>query len=212
MLEVVFLNQRNTAMKNIILTVLTFAAMVITTKGEDRYNNLQLNYGIEINQFSTGSGFQSGFEASAYVMEGQRRSLQLGLYFDGGSQKLTGFSVQHKYVIVKNKKERNFNVEPYLFYNFIYRSTEMNNPLTSSPELAEQMGFSGATTYKSMEHHIGLGLKIKILKAIFLHADAGVGRYLGSIMKPSNPDPLTGMISGTSGWNLITKIGIGYNF
>jgi hypothetical protein len=199
-------------MKKILLSVLTFAALVITTHAENIYNGIQLNYGVEVNQFTTGSGFKSGFEASAFVMEGQRRSLQLGLYFDGESKKITGFSVSHKYVIVKNKKERNFNVEPYLFYNFVYRSTQLNSPLTTNPELALAMGFEGVTSYKSMEHHIGLGLMIKVLKTVFIHADAGFGRYLGSIMKPSAPDPLTGMISGTNGWNMITKIGIGYNF
>ena len=183
--------------------------MVFTTKAEDRRSGYQLNYGLEINQFSTGSGFKSGFEASAYVIEGNRRSLQLGLYFDSESNKVTGFSVQHKYVIIKNKKEKSVNVEPYFFYNFIYRSTQMNQPLTPNADLAALMG---ATNYTSMEHHIGIGFKVKILNSIFLHADTGYGRYLGSIKKPSAPDPLTTMINGTSGWSMITKIGIGYNF
>jgi hypothetical protein len=208
-LNVVFLNQRNTAMKKIILSVITFAAMVISTQAEGRNNGIQLNYGIEFNQFATGSGFKPGFEASAYIMEGQRRSLQLGVYFDSETKKVTGFSIQHKYVIIKNKKDRNFNVEPYLFYNFVYRSTELGSTLNVNTELASTLG---AATYKSMEHHIGLGLKIKVLRTLFLHADAGFGRYLGSIMRPSAPDPITGMISGTNGWNMITKLGIGYNF
>ena len=60
--------------------------------------------------------------------------------------------------------------------------------------------------------HLCLFSKSIILKSVFLHADAGYGRHLGSIMKPSAPDPNTGLMSGTSGWNIITKVGIGYNF
>jgi len=199
-------------MKKLILLVVIFATMVVTTSGEEILSNLILNYGLEVNQFSTGSGFKSGIEASAFVIEGNRRSLQLGLYIDSETQKVTGFSVNHKYVFLKNKIDRAFNIEPYFFYNFIYRVTNMSAPLAGNLEIAKILGYEGSTSYTSMEHHFGIGFKIKLFNSMFLHADAGYGRYLGSIKKPSAPDPMTSLIYGTNGWNIITKIGIGYNF
>ena len=186
--------------------------MVITTSGEEMLNNLVLNYGLEINQFSTGSGFKNGFEASAFVIEGNKRSLELGIYFDSETQKVTGFSIHHKYTFLKNKIERTLNVEPYFFYNFIYRVTSMNAPLAGNADIAKILGYEGTTSYTSMEHHIGIGFKVKLFNSMYLHADAGFGRYLGSIKRPSSPDPMTSLIYGTNGWNMITKLGIGYNF
>jgi hypothetical protein len=97
--------------------------------------------------------------------------------------------------------------QPYIFYNFIYRKSNIpevkaTTEINSSPELV---------TYTSMEHHLGIGLQIHITKLINLQTGLGYGLYLGSIKRPSQPDPLTKEITGTNGSALLAKLGIGFN-
>ena len=57
-----------------------------------------------------------------------------------------------------------------------------------------------------------MGFNINVGKRFLLDCGLGYGIYLGSIKKPSQPDPLTGEISGTSGGAVIFKTGFGFRF
>jgi hypothetical protein len=101
------------------------------------------------------------------------------------------------------RKRSDHFIMPHIFYNFIYRKT-------SIPEVTADSKLTGdKASYTSMEHHAGMGVKMKITSSIYADCDLGYGAYLGSIKKPSLPDPLTGEISGTNGFGMIFKIGLG---
>ncbi len=165
-------------------------------------------YGMQISQFNTSSGFGSGTEVSIYV-KGRNKSLELGAYFDNGSKSLTGLSLCHKYFIMKNYFDKQGIIEPYLFYNFIYRSTTLDETLSKYPELIKCI-CPGKAVYKSLEHAIGFGLEINLLSYMYLNCNIGFERYLGSIKKPCNPDQYTGVYDGGDGWGAIYKIGFGF--
>jgi hypothetical protein len=97
-------------------------------------------------------------------------------------------------------------LEPYFFYNFIYRRTIITEPKISDNYMV------AVGTYKSMEHHVGIGLRATIIKSVYLTTELGYGIYLGSIMKPSKPDPVLNESYGTSGTGALVKIGLGTFF
>jgi hypothetical protein len=226
-------------MKNLILTPVIFAATIFTTMGqtnstlkleeicsgefvESEYNSIQhsdsseelkLTYGLEINHFTSNSGFKPGVEFSLFVKGSNgRRSLEVAGFFDTESKSLEGFSINHKYMLFKNVEGRRSKFEPYAFYNFIYRSTTINGPLTTKSEIASVLGNTGKTTVCSIEHHFGLGVKMNLNNFMYFHGDFGYGCYLGSIKKPGKPDEKTGIYSGGNGWGLFSKLGIGFEF
>jgi hypothetical protein len=100
-------------------------------------------------------------------------------------------------------------LQPFVLYNFIYRRT-------STPEIIEKDGNivmgTEVASYASMEHHLGMGLNINISDNIVLDCGFGYGLYLGSIKRPSAPDPITHEISGTSGSGFVFKTGVGFRF
>ena len=63
-----------------------------------------------------------------------------------------------------------------------------------------------------MEHHVGLGLRVTIIKSIYLTTELGYGIYLGSIMKPSKPNEVLNESSGTNGSGVLAKVGVGIFF
>ncbi|MFO7655680.1 MAG: hypothetical protein R6W78_01290, partial [Bacteroidales bacterium] len=93
--------------------------------------------------------------------------------------------------------------EPFVFYNLIYHKTRLDEKVISEDYYIAQ------GTYKSIEHHTGIGLRINIVPGFYLKGEAGFGFYLGSIMKPSKPDPILNESFGTHGAGALFKIGIG---
>jgi hypothetical protein len=180
-------------------------SFALVLNAQDQHGS-KTRYGIEINQFITGSGFGSGTEAYLTVAPDHRKLLGMGVYYSPENKKITGLTVHHERSLIRFD-ERNIPVIlPYAFYNLIYRKTNI-------PEVKENQDQGGErVTYTSMEHHVGFGLRFNVWACIQIKTEAGYGIYLGSIKKPSTPDPITGEISGTSGFSGIAKIGICYTF
>jgi hypothetical protein len=225
-------------MKNLILTLTILQTILFTMEGQtdstfkpityfsgdsyesdfnsklplDSSSDIKVTCGLEVNRFTTNSGFQPGLEFSFFVKGSNgRRSLELAGFYDTESRSIAGFSLNHKYMFLKKLLKRNPNFEPYLFYNLIYRSTTIDGPLTNNPKVARQLG-GGKSTVSSLEHHIGLGLKMKIRNSIYLHYDVGYGRYLGSVKKPTILNENSGLYKGGNGWGLFSKFGVGVDF
>lgn len=161
-------------------------------------------YGVELSQFITGSGFASGSEIYVTVLPDNRKSLSFGLFFCTEQKKISGVTMHHEMALVRYSMEK--RVVPFAFYNMIYRFTRtgVNKP-------GEDGGIEYGL-YKSLEHHLGLGLNAGIIKNLHIKVAVGYGVYLGSIEKPSAADPLTGEIKGSNGFGAIAKIGVSYVF
>lgn len=188
------------------LLSIAFISMTIVTGIYSQTNDTikRTRYGIEISQFITGSGFASGTEVYITVIPNNKKNISLGLYFCPEAKRLTGVTLHHEISLLRNSNHK--KVFPYAFYNMIYRITR------TRVELAENNYEMDYVRYKSFEHHIGIGVQIAMAKDISFKSALGYGVYLGSIKKPSAPDPITGEIMGQHGFGAIAKIGIAYTF
>lgn len=202
----------------LLLKVLTINCMggnkSVNTDGEnkmdpdtDSINFLIESYGMEINNFYTYSGFNSGMEAAIFV-KGYNKTLQLGAYFDTYSCNLSGFVLSHKhYIIYGNKPIKKF-IDPYAFYNFIYRQTVYDKPLLADPAYS-QLLYSDKARYSSLEHYFGIGTDIHVYNFIYFNINVGMGGYFGSIKKPVSSS-VSGLYIGSNGLSGIVKFGFGF--
>ena len=165
---------------------------------------LRTRYGLELSQFITGSGFASGTEIFITVIPDNKKNLSLGLYFSPEQKKITGITVHHEITLSRYAKHK--RIVPYAFYNLIYRITKTREVL------ADKSLEGDYAIYKSFEHHLGIGIRINLAKDLCFKSVLGYGLYLGSIEKPSEPNPWTGEIMGTNGFGAIAKIGISLTF
>jgi len=56
-----------------------------------------------------------------------------------------------------------------------------------------------------------LGARLKLSRTLYVKFDTGYGVYLGSKKKPSEPNPVTGEVTGSNGFGLIVKAGLGFS-
>jgi hypothetical protein len=194
-------------MKTLMIWIVIVAATIQSTNAQIR-KNTGTQYGIAISQFISGSGFQPGYEAHFTVQPSSKAKVGFGLFFDNETKKFSGITITHQRMLMANRRKLPV-IQPFVFYNFIYRRTSM-------PELKltdEGITPSGDwVSYASMEHHLGLGLNVNVSEKIKLNLNYGYGLYLGSIKRPSAPDPITSEITGTSGNGFILKTGLGFMF
>lgn len=211
-------------MRKIVVLLLLFKALTINGQGcqyesisAEDLNEYELitdtlpliyfdSYGMEINNFYTHSGFNSGMEAAIFVKD-SNKTLQLGAYFDTKTSSLAGFVLSHKHYIFNNKNTYKKVIYPYLFYNLIYRQSVYNKPLFD-PNY-NQLMYSAKARYTSLEHYIGIGVDIDIYNYIYFNINLGFGGYLGSIKRPVT-DSTIGLYIGTDGWGGIAKFGFGF--
>lgn len=164
------------------------------------------SFGFEANQFIVGSGFGTGTELQVKVSDNQVRWLSVGLYFDSKLNNIGGFSISIQNMLGNHKRSIGRIVAPYLFYNLIYHKTDIEKQMVSDEY------FVAIGTYKSIEHHAGIGVRVNVVGSCYLSGEVGYGLYLGSIMKPSKPDPIMNESYGTNGPGALIKIGIGTSF
>jgi hypothetical protein len=169
-------------------------------------NKKKTQYGIELTQFITGSGFSSGTEAYFIVIPDNKKQISLGIYYCSEYKKITGISVHHERTLIRMQPGKTHAVTPYAFYDLIYRKNTIHEVFSEKEKIGDLV------TYTSMEHHLGVGARFKLGGGLSLKTEAGYGVYLGSIKKPSSPNPVTGEISGTNGFGMIAKIGLCYAF
>jgi hypothetical protein len=191
-------------MKTFIILIVLVAATVQSISAQ-MGNESNTRYGFAFSQFTSGSGFQPGYEAQFSVQPSAKAKVSFGIFVDNETKKFSGITITHRRLLMANRSKLPL-CQPIIFYNFIYRKTTMPE-LSATTEIA---GSGNMATYTSLEHHLGFGLNINISKNISIESGLGYGLYLGSIKRPSNPDPITREISGTNGGSLIFKTGIGF--
>jgi hypothetical protein len=191
-------------MKRLIIGTMISVMIIIETNGQTSYNQSRTRYGLELSQFITGSGFASGTEIYITVVPDHKKNISLGLYFCPEQKKITGITIHHERTLRRYADHQ--KVVPYAFYNMIYR-------ITKTREVLADKSLEGPNaTYKSLEHHLGLGIRIVLAKDLCFKSALGYGVYLGSIKKPSASNPVTGEIMGTNGFGAIAKVGFAYTF
>jgi hypothetical protein len=194
-------------MKTLIFLIVVVAATIQSVSAqEENENKSKTLYSIEFAQFNSGSGFQGGYEVHLNVQPSTKATVSFGIFIDKESKKFSGITITHKRMLLAEKTKAS-KIRPYIFYNFIYRKTNI-------PELtASDISNSSAdlVTYTSMEHHLGLGFQVKVSNLISLNGGVAYGLYLGSIKRPSQPNPITREITGTSGGAILAKVGFAIN-
>lgn len=193
-------------MKKLISLTIIFAAIVIVVTGQTINSTTKtLKYGVEASRSSLGSGFSPAAELQFQLQTVRKRSIGLGIYFDTEYQRIAGITFNHKWFLFTGKMHHEPVISPYIMYHYIFRNTAI-------PEVTDNKDHSGPIVhYKSMEHHLTFGTRIRITRSFYINGDLGYGLYLGSIKKPSAPDPITHEIVGTNGFGLISRIGFGVN-
>lgn len=200
------INQKIYIMKTILFWLVFVAATVTTAAQYKNQDNTQ--YGLSMAQFSSESGFQPGFEIHFTVQPSRTSKVGFGLFMDNETKRISGLTITHQRMLVTRLRKLPL-IQPFVVYNFIYRRTSMQELIVQDDAIVRGTNLA---TYASMEHHLGLGLNLNFSKRIYLDASLGYGLYLGSIKRPSTPDPITRQVSGSTGGGLIFKTGIGIRF
>lgn len=164
------------------------------------------SYGIEVSQFISGSGFSSSSEAHFTIQPSAKAKVGMGIFIDNQTAKFSGITITHQRMLLTGAR-RVPTVQPYVFYNFIYRKTHIPE-LKASSEVNRNINI---VSYTSLEHHLGLGLEVRISNLVSVKTDLGYGLYLGSIKRPSQPNPITREIRGTNGGAILLKAGLALN-
>lgn len=193
-------------MNRIIFLAISAVVFSNPLDAQDLENKEKTHYGIEVTQFVTGSGFSSGTEAYFIVIPDNKKQISLGIYYCSEYKKITGISVHHERTLMRIKHDKIPLVTPYAYYDLIYRKNTISEVFQDKEKAGDLV------TYTSMEHHLGIGARFKLGAGFFIKTEAGYGVYLGSIKRPSAPDPVTGEISGTNGFGVLAKIGLCYAF
>jgi hypothetical protein len=190
-------------MKSISAGIFILAVSLAGVKGQTADTAARSKYGLELSQFITESGFAPGTEVIVTVFPDNIKNLSFGLYFCPERKKITGVTIHQEMTLKKFACDK--RVTPYAFFNLIYRRTKIRDN-------ADKGDTGEFGMYKSIEHHLGVGVRIKIANDLYFKGAVGYGLYLGSIKRPSDPDPITGEVRGTSGPGAIAKIGLAYKF
>lgn len=191
-------------MKHFIVILLSSMIALLDLNAQSNDTLRRTHYGIELSQFITGSGFASGTELYITIIADKGKSLSFGVHFCPEQKKIAGFTMHHEVALVRNPSQK--RAVPYAFYNMIYRFTRTGDN-TPGEDGGVEYGL-----YKSLEHHLGLGLNVAIAKKIHIKGAMGYGVYFGSIKKPAAADYITGEVTGSNGFGAIAKIGVSYVF
>jgi hypothetical protein len=182
-----------------LIVVLTIVGCKMT-HGQEGENFKRTTYAIEMNQFITGSGFATGTELNVTIIPDHNKNLSFGVHFSPTEGKISGISVHHHVALIR--RDEPVKVLPYAFYNMVYRITR------TGEKNAEEVGVVAYGTYKCFEHHIGVGVDIRLSKNLHFSGGIGYGVYFGSIKRPADPDLITGEVSGSNGFGGIAKTGL----
>jgi hypothetical protein len=189
-------------MKNLLLIFLSLISLNTGIYGQSVDTFERTRFAIECNQFITGSGFRSGTEIYCTVIPDKKKNISLGLYFCPMEKAISGITIHHERSIIRSTSER--RVHPYVFYNMIYRITQIKE------KDAECDTMLAPGTYKSLEHHLGVGARMVIAKDVFFNCSLGYGIYLGSIRKPTASISCSEELMGGNGFGVIAKVGFAF--
>ncbi len=187
-------------MKTLIL-ILTSLVAFNSLKAQEIDTLKKVRYAVEVSGFKSGSGFMPGTAVYFTYAPQYKRSISIGFFYSYEEKKISGISVRHEIALSSSEKQK---LAPYFFYNMLYRFTRTSVQNERSGEFTYGL-------YKSMEHHIGIGLNAKITKNLHIKSAMGYGVYFGSIKKPVT-DPVTKEVSGSNGFCPIGTVTLSYIF
>mgnify|MGYP006290835791 CR=1 FL=1 len=174
-------------------------------------------YGTNINQSV------NGLVLNRTVLNGQyqlnRRTFEVGLLMNE-FRDASGFVFKHRYFLNNTKEEEEYNPEsysirPHVFYRFVYNNQMPENCL-NYPIHAEEVSFSltehSVHTINTIEHYLGLGLEIDLVKNIYLNTSVSGGFYFfkDNMDAVRQDDQL--LPEATTGFVFSVSTGIGCHF
>ncbi|MFP4060711.1 MAG: hypothetical protein ACOCXW_01820 [Bacteroidota bacterium] len=168
------------------------------------------SFGLHFSEAVTCSGHGHAMNM-AMSMHNNRREMLLGAIYEMEHQKFTGAEMQYRVFLgKKNQAIGQRIINPYLYYNFIYRSSGPN--FIAEPENISGSAFpvNENAIISSLEHFAGFGFSLKIFGGLYLDAAAGGGIYMGSINKDLKQMEHLGVHNENGGYGFAGRIGISY--
>jgi len=198
--------------------ILAFMLLVPTQESfsqfkEDRLDSFGASLYREVNGL-----IDSRSLVSAEYIHG-RRTFELGLVINH-QEASSGVLFRHQLFLNSTEKDRdydpdNFNLRPYLVYQFIYDKDISDLSLRRDVDgeaIPVGSEMSKDQTFRTIEHYLGLGLEADLLPHIYLNVYAGCGLYFyrhdtRMVLKDEMllPEQMTGF-----NWNV--SLGLGYRF
>jgi hypothetical protein len=188
--------------------------IISSANGKERSYNVA-NYGLNMSQALSGSGFGSTLNASLNVQV-NNRLFELGYLMDSKTNQFRGLEFQYKHFIgfykhQKNGGQYNKTLRPYLFYNFIYHSpVDVQGSLTLNGSSPITIPTQGKLT--SFEHSLGIGVQVKLVGSLYMENSLGFGTYLGSKYQGSEKPSTIGIHKNNYGFVPSFHVGFGYQF
>ncbi len=139
-------------------------------------------YGTNINQNMNGLVLNRTVLSGQYQLD--KRTFELGLLMNE-FRDASGFVFKHRYFLNKTEEGEVYNPEsyifrPHVFYRFVYNSQMPENylrhPIHPGKESFELSKHS-LHTINTIEHYLGVGLEIDLVKNIYLNTSVSGGYY-----------------------------------
>ena len=169
------------------------------------------SFGLHVADAVTCSGHGTSTNM-ALSMQNNRRELSLGAIYENEHNKITGAEMQYRVFLGKKStsigKRR---VNPYMYYNFIYRSSEPNF-IDDTQDVSEIFPVTEGAVISSLEHFAGIGFSFRLFGGLFVDAAGGGGLYMGSINKDLKVMENLGVHNENGGYGFAGRIGISYRF
>ena len=158
-------------MKSILTGIIILMVFFTGAKGQAADTIKKPRFAIGISQFITGSGFAPGTEFIITVIPDNIKNLSLGFYFDTQRKRIAGITIHQEMTL--RKFASNKIITPYAYFNLIYRRTKIREVQADNNTIGD-FGM-----YKSIEHHLGIGLRVRIVKDFYIKSSLGYGLHPG---------------------------------
>lgn len=182
-------------------------------------NGDNVYFGMNVNQFQSGSGHNSSLVMKSTLQKG-RRSIELGMMYESENTRVSGADLKYKHFLGQRasiehfQKDKAIKLKPYIHYSCIYHSAKVNTPdfipqgskKSMYPELPSSPG-----TVATMEHFTGLGMQVYLSANVCLDSSIGLGTYIGSVDHINTPKTI-GIHKENHGYVLAVEFGLGYKF
>ena len=164
--------------------VLIISLFSLTTYGqfEKQHSESTEFYGTNISENLNGLVQNRTVISGQYQLD--RRTFEVGILVNEFSN-MSGFVFKHRYFLNKSKQSEGFNpalhsVRPHLFYRFVYNSQMPEHHLRSpiaSGDVSFQLPGNTMHTINTIEHYLGIGVEIDVLKNIYINTSVSGGLY-----------------------------------
>jgi hypothetical protein len=148
----------------------------------------KVNYGAGISVSHSGSGHGTNMVFSI-LTQNNFKGMEFGVSFSPENMKLKGG--EFKYKAFTGKFDHYFGntlFRPYFVYDFMYNMEKSFEPdVFYYKDEAFYMEDPDGGKIATMEHYAGMGMHMMFSNKFFIESSLGLGAYLGSISKLSDP-------------------------